>query len=47
MLPEEDFTPLESKLSWKIKSILFFVGVLVVVAATLGGYFFSQHKNKK
>ena len=46
MLPEEDFTPLESKLSWKIKSILFFVGVLVAVAATLGGYFFSQHKNK-
>lgn len=46
MLPEEDLTPLESKLSWKIKSLLFFGGIIVVAAATLGGYFFSQYKNK-
>jgi len=46
MLPEENLTPLESKLSWKIKSLLFFGGIIVVAAATLGGYFFSQYKNK-
>ncbi|MBP6859745.1 MAG: hypothetical protein KBC69_03960 [Candidatus Magasanikbacteria bacterium] len=46
MLPEENLTPLESKLSWKIKSLLLFGGIIVVVAATFSGYFFSQYKNK-